>query len=141
MPGALVLLVGLKGVNNWCSSWNSLVLGGTILGEENASYISSLIVEVTKEEEVLLVVVCGIVVVADWQLLTMAKRSQSSAIMQRERKAERDFWVRLWIKEDKKIKISVVFLFFSQLKQQSFGTEGGNKAQKMALTFRVNGKI
>lgn len=65
------------------------------MGEENASYISSLIVEVTKEEEVLLVVVCGIVVVADWQLLTMAKRSQSSAIMQRERKAERDFWVRL----------------------------------------------
>lgn len=50
------------------------------MGEENASYISSLIVEVTKEEEVLLVVVCGIVVVADWQLLTMAKRSQSSAI-------------------------------------------------------------
>jgi hypothetical protein len=60
-----------------------LVIGCTILGKENASYSNStfkLEVELMEDGMVLLVVVV-LVLVVDWQLLTMAKRSQSSAII------------------------------------------------------------
>jgi len=87
MPGALRVVVGLKGENNWCSSWKSLVMGSTVLGKENASYLSSSTMEVRREDEVVLVVVSGIaaVEVFDWQLLTMAKRSQSSSMYAEQR--------------------------------------------------------
>jgi len=95
-------------------------MGSTVLGKENASYLSSLTMEVRREEEVVLVVVCGNpvveVLVGDWQLRTMAKRSQSSSIMQGKESSSG------YVMAMRKIR------------------EGEKRVEKMALTFGVNGK-
>lgn len=89
----LVVVVGLKVMNNGCSSWNPLVLGCTRLGKENGPF-SRLAIKVDEvlswgDLVILMVVVVGgvcvevvvvvaVVKVVAWQLRTMAKRSQSS---------------------------------------------------------------
>ena len=95
MPWPLVLVVavvvGLKVMSNWCSSWNPL--GCTRLGKENGP---SSAVKVAKQDIPLLVSsgipvlelggVSAVLLLAPLQLRTMAKRSQSSRPILREKK-------------------------------------------------------
>lgn len=85
-PLVVVVMVGVKDVNNWFRPWSSLVIGCTTLGKENASYSNSTLkLEVEMEDGIIFVVVnefsVVFVLVADWQLRTMANKSQSSAIV------------------------------------------------------------
>lgn len=80
----VVVVVGIKGMNNWCSSWNPLVLGlGCIRLEKEKGSFSSLNGEVAKldkqksRENVVALLVVAVVeipaaAVADLQFRTTA---------------------------------------------------------------------
>lgn len=96
MPQALVeiVVVGIKGINNWCSSWNPLVLDCAKLEKERTSFSclmngkETLTLEEEEEDDdddVIEVELAVVVVVLaaredDLQPRTTAERSQSSAI-------------------------------------------------------------